>query len=406
MIQQLIHKFLLRRHFWRHATFSEVGELYASRMMRIFALRLVSIFTSIYLLQEGYSLIFIGLLWAGFYFMKVIFSWPAARLIADLGPKHASLVSNIVSAVAMGFLPFASHPEYGVWALIAWVTLQAYSSCMNDMAYLVDFSKVKNMQHAGKEIGYMNIVEKVATGASPFVGGIMAFVFGPETIMVLSAVLFLLSAVPLFATAEPVATRQRLNFRGFPWRTTWRSLVAETAIGVDVYATGIAWSLYIAIIVFGFENDQVYAEVGFVTSIALFIAIIASYGFGRLIDSKRGGELLQYTTLLNSAVHALRTFVVTPFSVVIINVVNEATTTGYAMPFLRGLFDTADRSGKREEYLYLIEMAVNFGACLASLALTTLFYITDQTISFYFFFLAAGLTTVLIGVPRFILYRR
>lgn len=406
MLKSIIHRLLLGRHFWRYATFDEVAELYASRLMRMFALRLVSVFTSIYLFQLGYSLLFIAFFWAGFYLMKVPFSYPAAKLIARYGPKHATLISNVISAAAMIFLPFASNPAYGLAPLVVWCVLQAFSGTLNDLAYLVDFSKVKSIEHAGKEIGYMNIIEKTATGLSPVIGGVLAFLFGPESVMVASAVLFLLSAVPLLMSAEPITTKRRLDFSGFPWRTTWRTFIAEATVGFDVYATSIVWSLFLIVAIFVSNTHEVYAEIGAVTSVTIFMALAASYGYGRLIDRRRGGELLKIGTVANSVVHLLRPLITTPMGVVLTNIINEASTTGYAMPFTRGVFDTADNSGKRIEYLFIIEMVVNFGACLAGLLFGgLLLFLTDRD-SLDVFFVLAGLVTLLIMTPRFVLYRR
>ncbi len=406
MVPSFFHRFLRRRHFWRHATFSEIAELYASRTMRIFALRLVSTFTSIYLIQKGYSFEFVAVFWALFYLGKVIFSYPSALQVARFGPKHATLISNIVAAISMIFLPYTTHSMYGLLALAAWGILQAYSNALNDIAYLVDFSKIKNIIHAGKEIGYMNIFEKVATGLSPLVGGVMALIFGPVVVMWISAALFLFAAGPLLLTAEPIRVGRHLDFEGFPWRTTWRSMVAQTAVGVDIYATGTAWTLFLILIVFTSGTDQVYAKIGFVTSISLFVALVASYAYGRLIDHNKGGLLLQYSSYLNSTLHSLRIFVATPFSVVLTNAVNEIATTGYTMPFMRGLFDTADISGKRIEYLYISEVCSSFGAAAASGLLALLFVITDGQIALQVFFGMTALLTLLIAAPKFALYRK
>lgn len=371
----------------------------------MFALRIVQTFTSVYLLQEGFSLLFIALFWAAFYGLKVLFSWPAARLIARVGPKHVTMISNLVSAVGMIFLPFA--PEYGLLALIPWNMLQAFSGCSNDLAYLVDFSKVKNSEHAGKEIGYMNIFEKIATGVSPLIGGGLALLFGPEALMILSAVLFLLSAVPLLLTAEPVRIRQKLQVRGFPWRTTWRSMVAESAIGFDVFATASTWSLFMAVVIFGDSHDEIYLQIGAISSVTLVAALTSSYAFGRLIDHRRGKELLRLGVILNSTLHFIRPFITTPVSVVLMNSANEAATTAYSMAFMRGLFDTADQSGHRIVYLAFIEMVVNFGAGLAACTLALIVMIVgDSQTSFSVFFVVAGIITLAIMTPRFMLYRR
>lgn len=406
MINSLIHRFLQRRHFWRHATFGEVAELYASRLLRVFALRLVSTFTSVYLYLEGFPLVFIALYWAAFYLLKVPFSWPSAHIVARFGPKHATLYSNIMSAVAMLFFPFVTDPVYGVAALAAWCVVQAFSGAMNDLAYLVDFSKVKSVEHAGKEIGYMNIIEKIAAGSSPILGGFLALAFGPEFVMYLAAGFFLLSALPLLLTAEPIRLQKGLSFKDFPWPRTIHSFVAYGAVGYDVLATGVAWSLFLVVVVFTAGDDTVYAQVGIVTSITLIVALLASYSYGRLIDHRRGLELLQFGTWLNSALHVIRPFITTPAGVVLTNAANEVATAGYLMPFNRGMFDLADRTNKRIEYMFVIEMVVNFGAGLAALVLAGLFFVFDVSNSFHIFFVLTAVVALLIMTPRFPLYSR
>lgn len=404
MIQKLIHRLLLRRHFWRYATFGEVAEIYASRTMRIFALRMVTVFTSIYLLQQGFPVYFIAFFFAAFYGYKALFAWPSARIIAAFGPKHATLFSNILAAISMVMLPFV--PQYGVWAVAAWGVLQASSACLYDLAYLVDFSKVKNSEHAGKEIAFMAILEQIATGISPLVGGFLAFVAGPQVVMVVAAILFLLAALPLFRTAEPVRIHQKLEFRGFPWRTTWRSLVAETGVGFDVFTTGTAWTLFMAIIIFSVDSNEVYAQIGLLASVSILAVMFASYSYGKLIDRRRGGDLLRIGVITNSLTHLTRVFVSTPVSVLLTNIINDTATTGYAMAFTRGMFDTADNTGRRIMYLFFIELLVNLGAVIGALILGTLFLMFSAEISLKMFFIIATVYTLLIATPRFALYRK
>lgn len=372
--------------------------------MRTFALRIVTTFTSIYLYQEGYSLVFIAFFWAAFYLLKVPLSWPSAKLIARYGPKHGTLISNLVPAFSMALLPLI--PIYGLGALIPWGILQAFSSGLNDLSYLVDFSKIKNSQHAGKELGYMNIFEKIAAGVSPVVGGFLAFFFGPEAIMILSALLFMLAAAPLFKTGEPTHTHQKLEFRGFPWRTAWRSLVAETAVGYDVFVSATAWTLFMVVIVFAGNGDEIYAKVGVLTSVTLVAALVASYSFGKLIDHRRGKELLKVAVVANAITHFFRPFVGSPIGVVASNLANETATTGYGMAFTRGMFDTADRSGHRIVYLFFIEMVVNFGAALGGVLLGILFLLVGDEWGLKSFFFISAFVVLIIGTPRFMLYHK
>lgn len=405
MFLRAIDRLFLHRHFWRYATFSEIAELYASRMMRTFALRLVAVFTSVYLYQEGFDLVFIALIWAAFYGIKILAAWPSAMVIAWFGPKHGTLYSNVLAALSMAFLPFVNI-DNGIWAIVVWGSLQAVSSCLYDMCYLVGFSKVKSAQHAGKEIGYMSIIDKVAASISPLIGGFMAFLYGPHSVMILSSVLFLASTIPLFRSGEPVKIRQKVSFAGYPWRQTWRSLRAETAVGFDVFASTSGWTLFMVVIVFAGAGAEVYAGVGILSSVAIIASLLAALAFGRLIDRRMGGELLITGSVLNSLVHAGRVFITTPIGVAFANILHEAASMAYAMSFTRGMFDTADISGKRLTYLFLIEVVMNLGAAVGALALAFVVWTYDEHLGLQIFFGVTALVVILIATPRFRMYSR
>jgi len=404
MIQQFIHRLLLRRHFWRHATFSEVAELYASRMMRMLAINMTAAFLSVFLYQNGYAISFIAGYWLLYFAFKTLISIPAAKYAATFGPKHGILLSNLLYIPSM--IAFTFVPKWGIVAMAVTAVLQGMSSTLYDVCHLIDFSKVKSADHAGKEIAYMNIVEKVATGLSPLIGGVIAFLFSPEATMWAAALLFALASVPLFKTGEPLATRQKLAFRGFPWRMTWRSFVAETAVGFDIVASSVVWSLLVAVFILGIHNNRVYAELGALLSVVLLAALAASYAYGSLIDRRRGRELLYITVAANSLVHLARPFVASPVIVAGVNAANEVATTGYAMAFTRGMFDTADLSGHRFTYLGIIEVVANLGATIAAFCFLMFVLSWDAATGMRsFFFLAAGVA-LFIGSARFHLYRK
>lgn len=404
MIKQLIYRLLMRRHFWRYATFSEVAELYTSRMLRMAAINIASALMSVFLYQHGYSLQFIAGYWMLYFFLKIFMSIPAAKYVARFGPKHTILLANLLYIPAM--ILFSQVPEWGLPAIIATGLLQGLSATCYNLGHLIGFSKVKSADHAGKEIAYMNIVEKIATGLSPLIGGMMALWFGPQVTMWAAAVLFACASIPLFATAEPTRVGQKLVFRGFPWRIAWRSLGASTAHGFDVLASGTTWSLFVAIFILGVgDSNVVYGQLGALLSVVLFAALLASYTYGKLIDRRRGGELLKASVLANSLVHLTRPFVQAPVMVGAINIANEAATTGYVMAFTRGMFDTADLSGHRITYLGCVELVQNLGASLAGATLFVAITLFDDKVSMQGFFFVAAAVGLLIATPRFRLYQ-
>lgn len=405
MIKQFFHRFLLRRHFWRYATFSEVAEIYTSRTLRTMAINLAAALMSVYLYQNGYSILFIAGYWSIYYFLKLFMSLPWAKYVAYYGPKHATLLSNILYIPAL--IAFTYVPEWGLGAMAITCVLQGASATIYDLSYLINFSKVKSTKHAGKEIAYMNIFEKIATGLSPLVGGIVAFMFGPEMTLWVASGLFVLASVPLFASPEPTKTRQKLVFRGFPWRTTWRSLRAETAVGFDIVASGTVWSLFVVVGVLGMTGDDVYAKLGGLLTVVLLAALASSYAYGRLIDRRRGGELLRLSVFAKSATYLTRPFIGSIGGVVTMNAANEVATTGYAMAFTRGLFDTADLSGQRITYLGLINLTLNLGGFLSCTVwwLAT-FLMGNALTGMSVYFVVCAAVVLLIATPKFPLYRR
>lgn len=406
MVRKFFHNLLVRRHFWRYATFSEVAELYVSRMLRMAALYMAGSFMSIYLYQLGYSIAVIGFFWAAFFIFKAIIALPLARFIGWVGPKHAILASNLLYIPAM--VAFALLSEWGVWLLFVSLIFQAVSATMYSMAYLIDFSKVKSVEHAGKEIAYMNIFEKITTGLSPLIGGFIAWLFGPQVVIIIAAILFALAAGPLFRTGEQVRVKQKLTFKGFPWQLIRGHALAQFSNGFDVFTSGTVWTLYVAVVILGLTatSNDVYAITGILVSVVFIVAIIASYTYGKIIDKRRGGELMKASAVANSLTHLVRPFVVSPVTVAGLNAANELATTGYTLPYTRAVFDNADISGARVTYLGIVEVLSNFGAGIGALILALVATVSTEAFALKSLFFVTAAVVLLVLTARFPLYKK
>ena len=405
MLQSFIHRLLERRHFWRYASFDEVAELYASRTMRLLAQYMVSLFIAVYLYMHGFSIFEIALYFTAYFGLRTIISYPAAFYIARFGPKHGILVGNLLYIPAL--VCFTLVPEYGIYAVAAFGFFQAWSMTVYDLSFMVDFSKVKHVDHAGKEIGFMQIFERIAASLAPLIGGAVAFMFGAEATMWLSAILFAGASWPLLRTAEQVKTRQKLQFSGFPWKATRRSLVAESALGVDVVASSAVWVLFLTVVILAGSGNDIYLKIGAFASITVVTSFVSAYAFGRLIDRRRGGDLLRIATIANALTHVFRAFVTTPTAVVGVNITNEVATTGYTMAFQRAVFDTADLSGRRIVYLLFVEIALNLGSTIACIVFAIFVFLAPtSTIAMQAFFFFAAAYVLLLMTGKFSLYRK
>lgn len=405
MIHTLVEKLLKRRHFWRYASFSEVSALYTARLLRQTAGYLVNMFVATYLYQIGYKLDQIALFYVGYFCFKAISAYPAARYAARFGPKHGMFMANILSIPAL--LAFSTVAENGVVVLAVFTMFQATSITLYTQCHNISFSKVKNAQHAGKEIAFMNIIDKMTAGLSPLAGGLSAWLLGPQITMWIAAVLFCIAALPLLRTAEPVVTKQKISFKAFPWRTTWRTFIASAGVGVDAASAALVWPLFLAAVLFADSNDSVYAKIGGLASISLIVSFIASRTYGLLIDRRRGKDLLSHAVLGTSLTHVMRALITTPLSAALVNIISETTSTGYMMAYTRGQYDLADRTGQRIAYLYLCEVCYNLGFAILFVFMygVSLFIFDKQTV-FMLCFAAASLLMLSISSARFPLYRK
>lgn len=404
MLQNIFHFIVGRRHYWRTVSFSEVGELYISRILRIIGVYVASGFASVYLYQLGYSLSTIAFLWVGYYTLKLPIGYFASKFVAYYGPKHGILISNFLYIPALLALSFIG--DFGHTALAVWFVSLALSATTYQISYMVDFSKVKSLEHAGKEIGFMNIFERLAVAISPLVGGMIALIFGPQTIMLVGAFIFLLSAGPLFMTGERTHTHRSFSLRDFPFRANMSGLLTKYGMGVDIFSTATAWGLFIVIIVFPGFGNEIYLTLGALAAVTIVAAIISSYIYGRLIDRRRGGDLLRISAVSNGLVHALRPFMNTPLLVIVTNILNELSTAGVNMPYMRGIFDAADSSGNRVAYMFYSEMISDIGAGMAALFLGILVLMLGETSAFIAFFISISFVTSTVGFARFTIYRK
>lgn len=404
MFKKIFTSIVTRRNFWRRATFSEIADLYATRIMRTIAINVGAAFMSVFMLKNGYSIVAVSLFWAAYFGFKVIIMLPLAQSIARRGARIAIIASNFLYIPSM--IAFIFLPELGLWALLLTGLFQATSAAMYDLAHTVNFSRVKSSDAAGNQVAMMNIFEQLAKGISPLIGGLLALFFDPRAAIAVSAIFFLFAAFPLLQSKDTHSKGFTLSPKGFPWKMATRSLLIELPIGFDVYASGSAWSIFLASVIFVAGGNQVYAEIGALTTIVFIISIAVTRMYGKVIDKNSGGSLLFWAAAGNAFVHLLRGFVRNPIMVLGVNTAKETAVAGYSMAFLRGKFDIADRSGYRVFYIGLATMAINIGSAAAALLLAAIVAIFSSANGFVVFYLLTAAVTSLIMLARFRVYRQ
>lgn len=397
MIKYIISRLFRPRHYWRTVSFDAIADLYASRLMTVFAINIINLFAAVYMYQLGYSIIFIALLYAAVFALNIPISYIAARYASFFGLRRGILTANVLRIPSL--LAFAMAPQWGVPAVITFAVLQQAAAAFYGVCYWGEFSKLKNPKKAGKEIGTMQIIEKTAKILSPLAGGAIATIWGPHVTVIVASVIFMLAAVPLFQTVEPEPTRSRFVFEGFPWRLSWRSLIGQSVVGVDYVTATFAWTLFVATFVFAGIGDGVYAALGGVAALGVLASMGAAWAFGKIVDKNRDKELLKVGAISNTIIHLARPFISTPVGVAGTNMVHEVAVTGYVIPLTREFLDIADSSGHRIAYAMMLEIVLFGMASIAMLIMALAVWLAGDMLGLQITFaFAAVFSTLLIFV--------
>ena len=353
MIKKLIYRFLKYRHYWRFAGFDELSELYVSMMFRSMAISLSGLFIPLYLIRLDFDLPSILMVVAWYFtFRFVIFDWLAGLVVAWFGPKHGLLTSNFLFiASASLFLTLGSF-SWPVWLLGGlWGAAQSFFF----VSFNTDFSKVKHSQHGGKELGYVTIMEKVGAMLGPLVGGVIATLFGPQFLFITAILLLVGGLFPLFQSAEPTPTSQRIKIKNFKIDGRTRDYFSYAAVGIENNISLFIWPLFLGLFVL--VGPLAYAKLGLLISLSFIASILAAQAIGKLIDDRKGRPLMRYSALANAIIHLCRPLTSTYPVAFGLNVLNDLVTPGFRMPYLKGMFDAADEfSDQRIVYLTTMEM--------------------------------------------------
>lgn len=396
MLQKIIHRVLKKRHFWRDVGFSELSELYVSNMLHSLAVSLLMVFVPFYLYQHGYGMPAIFIVFVSYFLARVISDVLAGMMVAWSGPKHTMILSCLFQIVSS--LLFLTVPDYhwSPWLLgLPW----GISSSFFFIAYHVDFSKIKHTDHSGKEIGYMRVMEKIGGISGPLLGGVVGSVFGGEFIFLIATGVLFASLWPLFRTAEPTKTRQKLHVRKLPWRRVRRDFVAWTAGTVEMTLGINLWPLYLSLFVLG---GTVYAQLGILSSLSVIASITAAYIIGKLIDLRTARKVLRFSAICNGLLYLVRPLVGSVVPAFGISVASEVTTTGYLLPITKGMYAAVDDlQGLRITYIVFMEAigSIIKGLFWLLLTLASLVLSTRSVITLGF--VCAALASVAVVIERF-----
>lgn len=328
---------------------------------------------------------------------QYLFCLPSAKIVGKIGPKHTILISYFLQGLNMlGLIYLKSHADLFIFSAI----MLGVGNIMFFMPYHIDFSKIKHKKTGGKELGIAYLGERIGAVAGPLIGGLIAFMFSPKYIFVATIGVLLLAVVPLLMTAEPTRLNQRLIYNDFDISKISRDTTSYGFFTIEVATSMIVWPLFLGVFVL---IDNPYISLGAIMSVAIFVSVVITRLYGRLIDHGQGRILLRVTAVANALLHLARVTVSGFGGALAVNMANELVTPGYRLPIFKGMYTAADDyPGHRIVYISIMEM-VSSGSRAIFFAVATLaaYYLGSGRSFFGVLFIIGATASIMIIYEKF-----
>jgi MFS family permease len=264
-----------------HRGLDGIHAFYANGLLRSLYSAMTSIFIPLFL----YSLT--SSLWAViFYYIAqrivvIIALFPISKMIEKIGFRHSIMVSVLFLVGNTICLYLAKDNFNFVYLAVLFEGLQVPIYWVSRDSALSQDIGGKEM---GKSMGYLTVLENIASLLGPFVGGVIVATAGYKALFVFATLILVLSLIPLWNM--PSHTHKNgVSLKGF-WYFLTNGRYLHQAVGnfgaaMNDYGTRVIWPL---ILLFQGIKDE---KLGAIYSMVAVVAIAMQYVTGPWFDRLR-----------------------------------------------------------------------------------------------------------------------
>lgn len=326
----------------------EIQEVYVHSFLFKLAVRLVSIFLPLYLLNIGLDPMEVVLFFAAYYGVRVFASLPCSWIACRIGYKRASLAASPL--LLMFYLVLRSlesgGPELYAVGVVGSLGFNLYWMGMNP--------EVATSSHSGsreKETGYFVSMSQLSSVISPFVGGLVLATFSFEVLFLLAACVMALSFTP-FLLSSKHSGRVRYNLLEFVRGMDRADIFTFLFRGSLGSGRKVVWPLYLATIIGS-------VGIGGSGSLMALASAAVSVGVGKTVDNGNRARVLAIGGVVSALSYAGMSLVAGTGTALLVSALNGFATTSLTVPVFSRAQDHAEKL-ETAEYFAVREML--FGA--------------------------------------------
>ena len=336
--------------------------LFSGRMIQFAAAGLVGLFLPIFLLTKlNYQVEYVFFYYLAGYLAYALFLPIGAQFLNKIGLRRSLQISVILDGAFYAcFFLFDKNP--GLFLVLS-VIILTFARLLFWLPFHTDFAKFTNKADRGKEVSLMWATRSFLSVVMPIVAGFLIVKFGFNLVFIIAIILYLSAGIPFLTLPR---TKERFSwgvgetFRRFVSKENRKLVLANMANGAENCVGIIIWPIFIWQLV-----NENYLEVGVLSSLIIFVAIILQFIVGKYTDIFDKRKMLRWSSVFYAIGWLAKIFVLTAFQIFIAGAYHM-----FAKIFKDTPFDTlnyeimADQGHLVDEYTVLKEIAIQTGRIL------------------------------------------
>ena len=375
---------VFERFLATHAS-KEMKRLMSATVLLDFALATIGLFEPIYLYTLHWSLASISFFYFCVYALTFLILPIGARFAGRIGFRHSILFSTpFLIAYYLSLYAIPRHPLFIVLAVVAY----AIQKSLYWPGFDSEMASSGHDGERGRELSNLTSLTSLAAIVGPSFGGVLLGAYGFTIGFAVTALLMLLSNLPLFSM-PPERARDHLPY-GPALRRVFvkehRGFTLALAGFGEEYVSMVIWPIFLYVTLKGF------AATGVVVSISILLSTLAILFIGRLSDLQSRHAVLRTGSFFTSFSWIVRPLLAGPTGALFGDFFYRVSRTLLGIPLVAMVYERAGK-GPLLERVALYEMDVFFGKAVVMLIGTLVALLLPG--NFAAFFVLAALVSLL-----------
>lgn len=365
----------------------ESAAIYLGHTFREFALSLIGIFVPIYIFTLPNLPVLIqnhiinAMLWTfTYYSVESIASLFVTSLLTNIVFNKIKFKGSIALSsliLGTGLLALSLIPlKFGLFFVAAILTgSQIFFYWVPYHILFIRKTETHNGRY-GEGLGIRVFLSRIVRTIGPLVGGIFISLYGFQVVFYIGIILLVFSSIPIILAVSEHKHIKHDPFAVFKDIKMNKKLINPTlAIASIETETGI-WAILWPITLFiGLES---FTKVGYITSISLLISAFVAIMAGKLIDKHGENKIIKVGAPIASLLYIPRAFVLAPFALYGIDILDRITGSVYGMPYMAKIYELAQKTKYRSDFILHREITKRVAFLVAFLIIFPFLYYTGQ----------------------------